>query len=78
MNTTPEEPTAGRKAARAVGGTAVELAAGIGQALLEFVVLGLLLLVAGVLVLYVDPYVGFGFGAISFIVWSVKTGWTFW
>jgi len=78
MTTDPETPSAGKKAARAVGTTALEVAAGIGEALLQFLILGILLLIAVGLLLYVDPTVGIVFGLIAVVIWSVKTGWTFW
>lgn len=72
-----EDETMGKRAAKEAGGFLVRFAAEIGQGLLEFLVLGVLLLIAFGL-FFVNPWVGFGFGAISFIAWSVKTGWTFW
>lgn len=84
MSTDHEEPgvmnentSPGRRAARAASGVAAELAAGVGVALLQFAILGVLLAAALALLVFVNPYVGFAFGAISFVVWSVKTGWVF-
>jgi hypothetical protein len=72
-----EEESLGKNAAKGAGGFLAMLATEVGRGLLQFVILGVILLVAFWL-FFANAWLGMGFGAIGFIVWSVKTGWTFW
>lgn len=72
-----DEESTGKKALKGAGRLAAMFGAELAAGLLQFLILGVLLLVA-VGLYFVTPWLGIVFGVVSFIVWSVKTGWTFW
>lgn len=72
-----EERSGTQQALGAVGGFLLEMAAGLGAAMLQFLVLGILAAVALALIFWVNVTFGLLFGMVAFAVWAYKTGWVF-